>query len=122
MHGNVNIVHCPQGMLRGRVAFISYDGRTYRILGYTALANYGAHRPAFLATQGSFSRVTDAAILNRQPNRLRIVTLPRAMTLREFHAAYPSVIPVEQVAVINAVELDTRMEQGRQVKRVVAPS
>ncbi len=108
-----------QGVLRGRVAFIAYEGRTYRILGYTALANYGAHRQAIIATQTSFARVTDPAVLNRQPNRLRLVTLPRAMTLREFHSAYPSVIPIEQVALINAVDLDTRLEQGRRVKRVV---
>jgi predicted Zn-dependent protease len=96
------------------------DGRVYRILGYTALANYGTHRPAIIATQGSFARVTDPAVLNRQPNRLRIVTLPRAMTLREFHAAYPSVVPVEQVAHINAVEADARLAQGHRLKRVVA--
>jgi predicted Zn-dependent protease len=108
------------GVLRGRAAFIALDGRVYRILGYTALANYGTHRPAIIATQGSFARVTDPAVLNRQPNRLRIVTLPRAMTLREFHAAYPSVVPVEQVAHINAVEADARLAQGHRLKRVVA--
>ncbi|MDZ4674458.1 MAG: M48 family metalloprotease, partial [Gemmatimonadota bacterium] len=105
-----------QGVLRGRVVFVAYEGRTYRIMGYTALANYGAYRQAFVGTQGSFARVTEASILNRQPNRLRVVTLPRAMTLREFHAAYPSVVPVEQVALINAVDLDARLAQGRQVK------
>lgn len=108
-----------QGVLRGRVAFIAWDGRVYRVLGYAVQQNYGTHRAAFLATQGSFARVTDPAVLNRQPNRIRLVTLSRAMTLREFHAAYPSVIPIEQVALINAVDLDTRLEPGRLVKRVV---
>lgn len=108
-----------QGVLRGRVAFLAWEGRTYRILGYTTLAKYGNYRPAFMATQGSFNRVTDPAVLNRQPNRLRLVTLPRAMTLREFHAAYPSVIPVEQVALINGVDLDGQLARGRLVKRVV---
>jgi hypothetical protein len=42
------------------------------------------------------------------------------MTLREFHAAYPSVVPVEQVAHINAVESDARLAQGHRLKRVVA--
>jgi len=109
-----------QGVLRGRVAFIAWEGRTYRILGYTVLANYGGYRAAMVAAQGSFSRVTDAAVLNRQPNRLRLVTLSRAMTLREFHAAYPSVIPVEQVALINGVTVDESLARGRLVKRVVA--
>lgn len=112
-------VQTQQAMLRGRVAFIAWEGRTYQILGYTALANYGAYRPAIAGAQSSFNRVTDPAVLNRQPHRLRLVTLPRAMTLREFHAAYPSVIPVEQVALINGVELETPLARGRLVKRVV---
>ncbi len=111
-----------QGMLRGRAAFIAWEGRIYRLLGYSTLQNYGNHRAAIIASQGSFARVTESAILNRQPNRVRIVTLPRAMTLREFHAAYPSVVPVDQVALINATDLDTRLPQGRLVKRVVAGS
>jgi predicted Zn-dependent protease len=109
-------------MLRGRAAFIAWEGRIYRLLGYSTLQNYGTHRPAIIASQGSFARVTESAILNRQPDRVRVVTLPRAMTLREFHAAYPSVIPVDQVALINATDLDTRLPQGRLVKRVVAGS
>lgn len=109
-----------QGVLRGRVAFVTYEGRTYRILGYSTQQAYGTHRPAIMATQGSFNRVTDRAVLERQPDRVRLVTLPRAMTVREFHAAYPSRIPVEQVALINGVEVETRLPQGRLVKRVVA--
>lgn len=108
-----------QGVVRGRAAFIAYDGRTYRILGYATQQAYGTHRPAIMATQGSFNRVTDQAVLNRQPNRIAVVTLPRAMTLTQFNASYPSVIPIEQLALINGVEPGTQLAQGRQVKRVV---
>lgn len=113
-------VQTQQGVLRGRAAFIAYDGRTYRILGYATLQAYGTHRPAIMATQGSFNRVTDQAVLNRQPDRIRIVALPRAMTLAQFNASSPSAIPLERLALINGVDAGTTLAAGRLVKRVVA--
>ena len=109
-----------QGVLRGRVAFITWEGRTYRILGYSTQQGYGNYRPLIMATQGSFNRVTDQAVLNRQPDRVRIVTLPRAMTLTAFNSAYPSAIPIEQLGLINGVEPGDQLAAGRKVKRVVA--
>jgi hypothetical protein len=40
------------------------------------------------------------------------------MTLTEFHQAYPSPIPVAQVALINGVEPTTTLQAGTLVKRV----
>lgn len=113
-------VQTQQGVLRGRVAFIVWDGRTYRILGYSTQQAYGNYRPSIMATQGSFNRVTDQAVLNRQPDRVRIITLPRAMTLTAFNSSYPSAIPIEQLALINGVEPGAQLAAGRKVKRVVA--
>lgn len=109
-----------QGVLRGRVVFVAYENRLYRMLGYSTQQGYGTHRPAIVATQGSFDRVTDRAVLERQPNRIRVVTVPRAMTLREFNTQQPSVIPIEQLALINGMEPETRLAAGRLIKRVVA--
>jgi hypothetical protein len=39
-----------------------------------------------------------------QPNKVTVVTLPRAMTLAEFAQRYPSTIPVAELAIINQVE------------------
>lgn len=108
-----------QGVVRGRAAVVAHDGRLYRILGYATLQGYGTHRAAIMATQGSFRRVTDAAVLNRQPDRVRIVALPRAMTLTQFNASYPSAIPIEKLALINGVDPGTSLPAGRLVKRVV---
>jgi hypothetical protein len=40
------------------------------------------------------------------------------MTITEFHQAYPSTIPVAQVALINGVEATTTIPAGTLVKRV----
>lgn len=107
-----------QGTLSGHVVFVSLDGRTYRLLGYTPTERYGAYRGALMQALGSFRRLTDATALAVQPVRVRLVRTPRAMTVAEFHRTYPSAIPVEQVALINGVEATATLPAGTLVKRV----
>ena len=107
-----------QGVLAGNVAFVSLDGRTYRLLGYTSSNRYAAYRGALVQALASFRRLTDSSALSVQPSRVRLVRLTRAMTMPEFHRAYPSPIPVEQVALINGVEPGATLPAGALVKRV----
>jgi predicted Zn-dependent protease len=106
------------GVLAGNVAFVSLDNRTYRLLAYTPQQRFGAYRGVFGQSLGSFRRLTDQTALNVQPVHIRLVRLPRAMTITEFHQAYPSTIPVAQVALINGVEATTTIPAGTLVKRV----
>jgi predicted Zn-dependent protease len=106
------------GVLAGNVAFVSLDNKTFRLLAYTPQQRYSAYRGVFTQSLGSFRRLTDPAALAVQPVRVRLVRLPRAMTLTEFHQAYPSPIPVAQVALINGVEPTTTLQAGTLVKRV----
>lgn len=107
-----------QTALRGLVAFISYDGSTYRILGYTAADRIATYNNDFLGSVSSFRRLTDQSALSVVPNRIETVRLPRAMTLAQFYAQYPSTVPVEQIALINAVQPGETIPSGRLVKRV----
>lgn len=106
------------GVLAGNVAFISHGGRTFRVMGYTPQQRYGSYRGVFAQSLGSFRRLTDAAALAVQPVRVHLVRLPQAMTITQFHQAYPSKIPVEQVALINGVDASTTLPAGTLVKRV----
>ena len=106
------------GVLAGNIAFVSLDNRTYRLLAYTPQQRFSAYRSAFAQSLQSFRRLTDQAALHVQPVRIRLVRLPRAMTITEFHQAYPSTIPVAQVALINGVEASTTIPAGTLVKRV----
>lgn len=107
-----------QGVLAGNVAFVSHDNRTFRLLAYTPQQQYNAYRGAFSQSLSSFRRLTDASALNVQPVRIQLVRLPRAMTITEFHQAYPSAIPVAEVALINGVDTTTSLPAGTLVKRV----
>ena len=105
--------------LAGYVGYISQDGTTYQLIAITPRANIQNYDAAFRATIGSFQRVTDARLLNARPQRVRVVTLRSAMTLTQFNQQNPSVIPMAQLALINAVEPNEMLKAGTMVKRVV---
>ena len=94
-------VQTGQAKLGGIVTFVSLDSRTYRILAYTPVAQQAAYEQMFLTTVNSFARLENPAALARQPQRLAIVRVQRAMTVAEFNKAYPSTVPVEELALIN---------------------
>jgi len=107
------------GTLNGLVGFISYNGTTYQLLGLTTQAA-GKYDAAFRGFIGSFRRLTDPAALTVKPNRLVVTRVPRAMTLAEFQEQYPSVIPLEELALINGLADGTAaLAAGESVKRVV---
>jgi predicted Zn-dependent protease len=110
-----------QGALGGIAAFITHAELTYQILAYAPAERFSAYERAFRSTIESFSRLTDEAALARQPNRLAIVRVPRAMSLTEFNQAHPSTIPIEELALINQLAgPDAVMAGNFQAKRVIS--
>jgi predicted Zn-dependent protease len=108
-----------RSQLAGYVAFIQQDGMTYRVLTITPRQSVQAYDGVFRAAIGSFQRVTDPRLLNVRPARVRVVRLSSAMTLAQFHQQQPSVIPLERLAQINAMEPTTMIPAGTLVKKVV---
>jgi predicted Zn-dependent protease len=109
-----------QGGVQGLVAFVSYNGNTYGMLGYTPQGKLGTYDGAFRQTIGSFSQLRNQAALSVKPAKVELVKLPREMTLEQFNQQYPSSIPVEELAIINELESpQTAVPQGRVLKRVV---
>jgi predicted Zn-dependent protease len=107
-----------QGTLVGRVSFVSLDGQTFRLLGYTSAAAANTYAAAILRSLGSFRRLTDPQALAVQPVRVNLVRLPRAMTVAQFNQAYPSTIPLDQLALINGVDGNATLSAGTLVKQV----
>lgn len=89
------------GAVTGFAGFIRHDNRTYQILGYSPSGVFSRYDAALRSSVGSFAVLTDAAALAVQPDRIRIVTTPRAMTLTEFNQQFPSRTTIEQLAIIN---------------------
>lgn len=112
-------VQTQQGDLQGVVAFAEHNDRVYQILGYTSANRWGSYDDILSGAVGSFERVTDRRLLDVQPKRVDVVSLPSAMTLEEFARRFPSTVDLQTLAIINQANGDTRFPAGTEVKRVV---
>jgi len=108
-----------QGTAQGHVAFIAYGGRTFRLLGLATVAKAAAYDPSIRSWIGSFRPLTDAARLTVKPARIHLVKLTTPTSLSAFNARYPSVVPLERVALLNGVAPDGTLPAGRLAKQVV---
>ena len=89
------------------------------MIGYAPAQRYGAYDAVFRQSLGSFAPVTDSRVLNVQPKKLNVVTLPQQMTLAEFAQRYPSTIPLAELAIVNQVEDPNKpIPAGTLVKQV----
>ena len=108
-----------QGVIQGLAAFFTYNGATYQVIGYSPAQRYGAYDAVFRQSLGSFAPVTDQRVLNVQPNKVTVVTLPQQMSLAEFAQRYPSTIPLAELAIVNQVEDPNKpLAAGTVVKQV----
>ena len=108
-----------QGQAEGLIGYRMVDGRVYQLMGYTGLETWDSYASGMDRSLKSFSRVTERRYLEVSPATIDVVKLPRSMDLTEFVRRYPSNAEVEQLAIINGVNVDTVMDPGRLVKRVV---
>lgn len=109
-----------QGPIQGIVSFIAYGGRTFGLLTYTGQGGLQRYDATFRQTISSFRQLRDQSKLNVRANRLELVKVPRQMTLQQFNQQYPSVIPIEELAIINQLEdASSVVQAGRTMKRVV---
>jgi predicted Zn-dependent protease len=109
-----------QGVIEGLVSFISYGGRTFGLLGYTAQGNLQNYDDELRGTINSFDRLRNSAALDVKPATIELVKLSREMTLTQFNQQYPSTTSIEELAIINELEgPESVIPRGRIVKRVV---
>ena len=108
-----------QGVLEGIAAFVDYDGRTYRILGYTVAGRLGDYREVFLASMRSFDELTDRAALAVEPMRIELYTLDRRSSIAALARRKPSPISSERLSVLNGVADDALLPAGTTIKWVV---
>jgi predicted Zn-dependent protease len=109
-----------QGVIEGIVSFISYGGKTFGLLGYTAQGNLQAYDREFQESIRSFDQLRNSAALSVKPAVLQLVRVPSQMTLAQFNQQYPSTISLEELAIINELAgPETVVPRGRTLKRVV---
>ncbi len=106
-----------EGQLRAIIYAVEFQDRVYRFINYTAEGNFDNYQSVFTSIPEQFDRVTDESVLNIQPVRLQIVNAERTDTFRNL---LPSTLPMdfdeEELAIINQVHLDDRIEAGTPLK------
>jgi len=108
-----------QGAAQGYIAFITYGGRNYRLMGLATSAQAAAYDASMRDWIGSFRPLTEPARLNVTPTKIKIVKITGPMTAVAFNTKYPSVVPIDQFALLNGVAVDDAFPAGRLVKQVV---
>ncbi len=107
------------GALVGLAASLSHQNTTYLLLGIMASQVASQRSPEIENAIRSFKPLNDPNLINVQPARVELVTLPQAMNGTQFLQRFPSSIPEQQVLIINGIEAATTLPRGFMMKRVV---
>ena len=100
-------------------SFISYGGNIYMMAGLAAAKDFRRYAPVMEQSIRSFGELNDADKINRQPERVKIVTLPQATTLQQ--ALLDNGVPqarLNEFAVLNGMDLTTQLPAGYLIKSV----
>ncbi|NBB86332.1 MAG: M48 family metalloprotease [Bacteroidetes bacterium] len=106
-----------QGTLRVLTYFIEHGGNVYGFLGYAAQQNFDQYAGTFRQSMRGFDDLTDPSILNVEPSRLNVVQATRTAPFRDFvPAQLPEQFTPDGLAILNQVQLDEMIQQGRPLK------
>ncbi|MDH3626320.1 MAG: M48 family metalloprotease [Acidobacteriota bacterium] len=104
--------------IRGRVGFVEYRDRVFRLLAYTTGERWANAQSTLRRSLASFGPLSDPAALNAQPQRLAIVTVDRAMTVESFADRYDATVDPGTLALINRLDPGERLKSGGRYKVV----
>ena len=97
------VAQTQQGAVEGLAVFVSHQGTTYMLLGYTPQGGLSAYANTLIESMGTFGDLTDASALNVKPATLKVVRIDTPMSVADFNSKYPSSVKLETVALINGV-------------------
>ncbi|MDX1618893.1 MAG: M48 family metalloprotease [Balneolaceae bacterium] len=96
---------------------LAFEGTVYRFISYTTQAQFENYLPEFERITTGFDRLTDTSILTIEPVRLQVSRAGRSGSFRSFLPDnLPMEITAEELAIVNQVRVDDRIEKGRYLK------
>ena len=104
--------------VRGVVAFVDYEGRVFRLVGYGTSTGWSGNAGGIHRALGSFGPLTDPEALEVEPQRVEIVAPDRPLTLDEFARSFGASVDLETLALINQLDTRSTLEAGRPYKIV----
>ena len=100
-------------------SFIAYGGNIYMLVGMSLQSDFRRYQRDIESAIGSFAELNDQSKINRQPERLRIVSNDRSQTLQQ--ALLGSGIPqgrLTEFAILNGMELTETLPNGMLFKSI----
>src|SRR5206468_4625977 len=67
-----------QGVIEGVAAFVSHQGTTFMLVGYSPQGGLAANSGTFMESMNSFGDLTDPSAQNVKPATLKIVRIDRS--------------------------------------------
>lgn len=77
------MMNTKQGTLKVAASFIKYGKNIFSFLGYTSEAQFSTYKPVFTNSIGGFKKLTNREKINHKPQRIRMVKIKQAQTLRQ---------------------------------------
>ncbi len=107
----------PTQVIRVLIYFIQ-DGQTiYSFLGLSMLNDYQGFASTFKSTMSGFKRLTDQNKLNRQPDHLRVASVPKTGTVQDaFQALKVPSARMDEFAILNSMKLNDQVVAGSLIK------
>lgn len=109
-----------QGITARTLSYLIQDGQSvYAFVGLTSPSAFNTYAPQFQRTAQGYKRLTDAAKLNKQPERIRIKTAKAGQTLAQ--ALTANGVPAkrhEELAIVNGMKTTDKMSAGMLFKVV----
>ncbi len=106
----------PDGLLQGRVAFIAHQETILRFLGVAPASAWAGRQAAVRASLESFGVLSDRSILDVQPARIRVATVPRDMDLTSFLDREGASDRADHVRLLNRLQGNPTLPAGRLLK------
>ncbi|WP_026463583.1 M48 family metalloprotease [Adhaeribacter aquaticus] len=105
--------------VRALIYLIQYGGNIYNMMGVSTLQDFNSYANVFTASMQNFKQLTDQSKLNRQPERVRIKTVPQTGTLSQVLRSFQ--MPdkrLEELALLNGMALTDQVTKGSLIKVV----
>jgi len=108
-----------QTPIAGRVAFVEYGEKVYRLLGYTPTPRWNGYARVFDDAIMSFAPLTDRRYLDVEPKRVKVVDVTQATTVEALARRYDATVTPSVLAIINQVPAGATIPAGSPAKVVI---
>jgi predicted Zn-dependent protease len=98
------VIEADGSRILGQVAFLSHEGALFQLVGLGTPTGWDQNRSAVGQAVRSFRRITDRAILNAQPARIRLVSSEMDMPLEGILMREDAMSDIEAVRLLNRLE------------------